>query len=59
MDKEAAQKFLVPPAKEKKEVKSKVVEEVIINKRMTEEDRLIEFKFTKTEEFSPCVKLGY
>ena len=26
---------------------------------MTEEDRLIEFKFTKSEEFSPCVKLGF
>ena len=26
---------------------------------MTDQDRLIEFKFSKTEEFSPCVKLGF
>jgi hypothetical protein len=59
MNYEQAQKFLIPPAREKKEVKATVVEEVIINKRMTDEDRLIEFKFSKTEEFSPCVKLGF
>ena len=26
---------------------------------MTDQDRLIEFKFSKTEEFSPCIKLGF
>lgn len=26
---------------------------------MTDEDRLIEFKFSKTEEFSPCIKLEF